>query len=86
MFAIPVSEAKVQILELIRRAEAGEEVVLTRHGKPVARLSAIAARHSASERLQLMHELQLSARQNASPGPSAARSQDFLYDDDGLPR
>lgn len=33
-----------------------------------------------------MHEFQMSARTKASPGPSAARSQDFLYDDDGLPR
>ena len=33
---ISVSEAKGQLTELVRRAEAGEEVVLTRHGKAVA--------------------------------------------------
>ncbi len=36
---ITVSEAKAKFSELIRRVEAGEEVVLTRNGKPVARLS-----------------------------------------------
>ena len=36
---IPVSEAKAKFAELIRRVEAGEEIVLTRNGKPVARLS-----------------------------------------------
>lgn len=36
---ISVSEAKSKFAELIRRVEAGEEIVLTRNGKPVARLS-----------------------------------------------
>lgn len=35
---ISVSEAKAQLTDLVRRAEAGEEVVLTRRGKPAARL------------------------------------------------
>ena len=34
-----VAEAKARLAELIRRAEGGEEIVLTRHGRPVARLS-----------------------------------------------
>ena len=33
---ISVSEAKAQLTELVRRAESGEEVVLTRHGQDVA--------------------------------------------------
>lgn len=36
---VPVSEAKAKFSELIRRVEAGEEIVLTRNGKPVARLA-----------------------------------------------
>jgi prevent-host-death family protein len=35
---IAIAEAKSQFAELIRRAEAGEEVELTRYGKPVAML------------------------------------------------
>ncbi len=37
---VSVSDAKGQLTELVRRAEAGDEVVLTRHGKAVARLVA----------------------------------------------
>ena len=36
---VPVTEAKARFAELLRRAEAGEEVVITRHGKPLAKLS-----------------------------------------------
>ena len=35
---MPVSKAKAKMADLVRRAEAGEEVVLTRNGKVVARL------------------------------------------------
>ncbi|MEM7711846.1 MAG: type II toxin-antitoxin system prevent-host-death family antitoxin [Pseudomonadota bacterium] len=37
---MPVAEAKTHLAELIRRAEAGEEIELTRYGRPVARLTA----------------------------------------------
>jgi len=35
---LTVTEAKAKLTELIKRAEAGEEVILTRHGHEVARL------------------------------------------------
>ena len=35
---INVHEAKTQLSKLIAKAEAGEEVIIARHGKPVARL------------------------------------------------
>jgi prevent-host-death family protein len=38
--AIPLSEAKTRLSELIRRVEAGEEIVIRRGSKPVARLIA----------------------------------------------
>ncbi|TWI27942.1 type II toxin-antitoxin system Phd/YefM family antitoxin [Paracoccus sulfuroxidans] len=38
---IAIAEAKAQFAELIRRVEAGEEVELTRYGRPVARLMAM---------------------------------------------
>ncbi len=31
-------EAKTQLSKLVERAEAGEEIVITRHGEPAARL------------------------------------------------
>lgn len=35
---IAIAEAKAQFAELIRRAEAGEAIELTRYGRPVARI------------------------------------------------
>jgi len=78
---IAVSEAKGQLLDLVRRAEGGEDIVLTRHGHPIARLVGLVP--DAAERRAALEE----ARGTASPipGTTAANSQDFLYDDQGLP-
>ena len=38
-----IAEAKAKLSELIRRAIAGEEVIITRRGKPVAELRALVA-------------------------------------------
>ena len=35
---ISIAEAKARFSELVRRAEGGEEIIVTRHGKMVARL------------------------------------------------
>jgi prevent-host-death family protein len=35
---VTVSEAKAHFAELLKAAEAGETVVVTRHGKPIARI------------------------------------------------
>ncbi|WP_186419774.1 type II toxin-antitoxin system prevent-host-death family antitoxin [Bosea sp. CS1GBMeth4] len=83
---ISVSEAKAQLTELVRRAEAGETVVLTRHGREAVRLVPVQRAVDRMERRALMQRIRLSGAAKALPGPAAARSQDFLYDDDGLPR
>ncbi|CCV06315.1 Prevent-host-death family protein [Mesorhizobium metallidurans STM 2683] len=36
---ISIAEAKAKLSELVSRAEAGEEIVLTRHGKVAARIA-----------------------------------------------
>lgn len=36
-----VHRAKTHLSRLLRKAEAGEEVVITRHGSPVARLAPV---------------------------------------------
>ena len=41
MAAVGVHEAKTNLSRLIRRVNAGEEIVITRSGKPVARLIGI---------------------------------------------
>lgn len=78
-----VSEAKGRLTDLVRRAEAGDEVVLTRHGRPAARLVPVSHKPSREEKRQLLEALRGSGKD--SFGPDAARSQDFLYDDHGLP-
>lgn len=82
---ISVSDAKAQLAELVRRAEAGEEVVLTRHGQPTVKLVAVKPRQTPAERRAVIYEVRAASRGKALPGPCAARSQDFLYGDDGLP-
>lgn len=44
MAEVGILEAKTQLSALIAKAEGGEETIITRHGKPVARLSAIPSR------------------------------------------
>ena len=45
-----VSEANAKLAELVKRAEHGEEIVLTRHGHKVARLVALKRETSAEDR------------------------------------
>jgi prevent-host-death family protein len=40
--AFPVAEVKMRFADCLREAERGEPVVITRHGKPVAALVAVA--------------------------------------------
>lgn len=87
---IPVSDAKGRLTDLVRRAEAGDEVILTRHGHPAVRLTPISAKPSPEEvrarRLAAIDRAIAAARtRGPDRGPSAARSQDYLYGDDGLP-
>ena len=82
---IPVSNAKGQLTELVRRAEAGEEIVLTRHGQATVKLVAVKAKPTAAEKHALMTRIMEEGSKKALPGPSAARSQDYLYGDDGMP-
>jgi prevent-host-death family protein len=82
---ISVSEAKGQLTELVRRAEAGDEIILTRHGHSAVRLVPVKPATDSQSLRALIEEVQAAAAAKATPGPSAARSQDFLYGDDGLP-
>ena len=83
---ISVTDAKGQLTELVRRAEAGDEVVLTRHGHAAVRLVPVRAAPNPDDRRALLESVRSSGAQKAAAGADAARSQDFLYDDKGLPR
>jgi prevent-host-death family protein len=82
---VSVTEAKGQLTELVRRAEAGDEVILTRHGHAAVRLVPVKTVPDRKSRRALLDAVRESGAAKATPGPSAARSQDFLYGDDGLP-
>jgi prevent-host-death family protein len=81
---IPVTEAKAQLTDLVRRAESGDEVILTRHGRPAVRLVPVRAAPDAKARGAVLREVAAAVVGKTSLGPIAARSQDFLYGDDGL--
>ncbi|MEN0076802.1 MAG: type II toxin-antitoxin system prevent-host-death family antitoxin [Paracraurococcus sp.] len=83
---VSVTDAKAQLTELVRRAEAGDEVVLTRHGRPAVRLVPVQHVPDAAGRRALMEELRRVGGAKARAGANAARSQDDLYDENGLPR
>ena len=83
---VSVSDAKAQLTELVRRAESGEEVVLTRHGQPSVRLVPVKKAIGRESRHAILEEISKAAAAKAKSGPSAARSQDFLYDKKGLSR
>jgi prevent-host-death family protein len=82
---VSVTEAKARLTALVHLAEAGDEVVLTRHGRAVVRLVPIKPVQGSESRRALLEAARASGAAKAKAGPNAVRSQDFLYGDDGLP-
>ena len=85
---ISVDEAAARLEELVAAAERGEDVVLTHAGRAAVRLLALTDDRpplSREAKRALLDDIRVQGRKNATPGPDAARSQDFLYDEDGLP-
>jgi prevent-host-death family protein len=63
METIGLFEAKTHLSELVARAERGEEVVITRHNKPVAKLVPVAAaEQDAQARREAVDELLRTSR------------------------
>ena len=80
---ISVTEAKAQLTELVRRAENGESIVLTRHGKPAVRLVPAEVPQRLPRKLDraLVDEITRQAVAKMKPG-----DWDDMYDEAGLPR
>ncbi|SIQ25010.1 prevent-host-death family protein [Rhizobium sp. RU33A] len=90
---VSMEQAAARVEELVERAERGEPVIITRDGQNAVALRPIEASErlptlSQEERRQLFKELQQRLAQMPDPFPdeTAARSQDFLYDENGLPK
>lgn len=56
MESFGVYEAKAKLSQLVEHAAAGEEIVITRHGEPVAKLVPV-AKHGAAARARAMRDL-----------------------------
>ncbi|ACB97012.1 type II toxin-antitoxin system Phd/YefM family antitoxin [Beijerinckia indica] len=82
---VSVTEAKGQLTELVRRAEAGDEIILTRHGRAAVRLVLVKPMPDRKSRRALLHAVRVSAAAKAAAGSSATHNQDFLYGNDGMP-
>ena len=85
MTSIPIYAQKVSLTDLVRRVEAGEDVVLTREGRPVARIEAVIEGGLAEKRARAIQAAHVARQGVFFDETCAARSQDFLYDEDGLP-
>ena len=63
----------------------GEAILLTRDGQEVVRLVSVKAVLQPEARRMLLDAVRMSGAAKATAGPDAARSQDFLYGEEGLP-
>jgi prevent-host-death family protein len=78
------------LTDLVRRAEAGEEVTLTRRGQPTVKLVPIVAKPDAEavreKRRKALDKFRGIAKGRPEwEGVDAAHAADFLYDEKGLP-
>ena len=69
----PLADAKANFAELVRRAERGETVILTRHGRPVARLAPIESPPGATRGGPASRD-GLDARETGAPYGDAGRA------------
>ena len=63
---VEIHEAKSKLSQLVEKAEAGEEVVLTRRGRPVAKIVNVAPAIK-RDRTRLLREIQELARRVRIP-------------------
>lgn len=77
METVGLFEAKTHLSELVARAEQGEEVIITRHNKPVAKLVPISdvSPELYRQRLEAMAALQQVGREMAKRGGPITREE-----------
>jgi antitoxin (DNA-binding transcriptional repressor) of toxin-antitoxin stability system len=79
---ISVADAGVLLPDLVKQARAGEEIILTCDGRAVVRLVPTGPVADAQARRKLLEAVRLEGAARATAGPTAERSQDFLYNTD----
>ena len=76
-----------EFTDLVRRAEAGDEIILTRHGQAAVRLVPVTkARLDAKGTQRAARSGPRFRSAKASSGPDAEKARIFLDDENGLPR
>lgn len=77
MESVGLFEAKTHLSELITRAERGEEVIITRHNKPVAKLVPISevSPELVARRRQIAAEMQAIGREMEARGGPITREE-----------
>ena len=81
MAAYSVADAKAGLPRLIDRALGGEDVVITRHGKPVAELRPLTAAAAGRASPASYAWLQARRRQRPGVGLTSVELLDQLYDE-----
>lgn len=89
---VSMEQAAARVEELVERAERGEPVIITRDGQDAVVLRPIEAQDtehppalSLEERRAIIRDIMAKAPPRAPGEPTADRSHDFLYDENGLP-
>lgn len=70
---IGIYEAKSRLSQLVEKAEAGEEIILTRRGRPVARITGVRA-GARGGRASLLREIRKLARRVKIPRATDLRA------------
>lgn len=85
MESVGLFEAKTHFSELVARAEQGEEVIITRHNKPVAKLVPISevSQELVARRRQILEELQAIGRGIEQRGGPLSVEEILQWRDEG---
>lgn len=85
METVGLFEAKTHLSELVARAEQGEEVIITRHNKPVAKLVPISAvsPELVARRRQIFDELRAIGREIEKRGGPLSVEEILAWRDEG---
>ena len=82
---LAIYKAKSKLTDLAKRAEQGEEVVLTRHGTQIVKLVPIRPVVNLETKKEILSRLLEESQSIIWRDTDAAHSQDFLYGEDGMP-
>ena len=85
MIDMSVAMAKGRLSELINRALAGERVLLTKHGKPVAQIQPVEGYKSEDQKRRALKQILAEAAEVRTSGFDGENAGKNLYGPDGMP-